>query len=139
MVLKVKVAQSCLTLCNPMYYTIHGILQARKLEWVAFPLTRGSFQPRDQTQVSHIIHLQCRRPQFESWFRKVHWRRDRLTTPIFLGFPCSSTGKESTCNTGDLSLIPGLGRSPEKGKGYPLQYSGLENSIYCIVHGVRRS
>ena len=95
MVLKVKVAQSCLTLCNPMYYTIHGILQARKLEWVAFPLTRGSFQPRDQTQVSHIIHLQCRRPQFESWFRKVPWRRDRLTTPIFLGFLCGSVGKES--------------------------------------------
>ena len=50
----VKVAQSCLTLCDPMDYTVHGILQARILEWVAFPITRGSFQPRDQTQVSHI-------------------------------------------------------------------------------------
>ena len=108
-------------------------------EWVAFPLIRGSFQPRDQIQVSHIIHLPCRRPQFGSWVRKVLWRRDRLTTPIFLGFPCSSTGKESTCNMGDLGLIPGLGRSPGEGKGYPLQYSGLENSMYCIVHGVRKS
>ena len=51
---KVKVAQSCLTRCDPMGYTVHGILQARMLEWVAFPLCRGSSQPRDQTQVSHI-------------------------------------------------------------------------------------
>ena len=50
----VKVAQSCLTLCDPMDYTVHGILQARTLEWVAFPSSRGSSQARDQTQVSHI-------------------------------------------------------------------------------------
>ena len=50
----VKVAQSCLTLCNPMDYTFHGILQARILEWVAFAFFRGSSQPRDRTQVSHI-------------------------------------------------------------------------------------
>ena len=56
------------------------------------------------------------------------WRRDRLPTPVFLGFPCGSAGKESTCNVGDLGSIPGLGRSPGEGKGYPLQYSGLENS-----------
>ena len=49
---KVKVAQSCPTLCDPMDYTVHGILQARILEWVAFPFSRGSSQPRDQTQVS---------------------------------------------------------------------------------------
>ena len=60
---------------------------------------------------------------------------DRLTTPVFLGFPCGSAVKESICNTGDLVSIPGLGRSPGEGKGYPLQYSGLENSIDCIVHG----
>ena len=52
------------------------------------------------------------------------------------GFPDSSVSQESTCNEGDLGLIPGLGRSPEEGKGYPLQYSGLENSMDCIVHGV---
>ena len=49
---KVKVAQSCPTLCDPMDYTIHGILQARILEWVAFPFSRGSSKPRDQTHVS---------------------------------------------------------------------------------------
>ena len=51
---KVKVAQSCPILCDPMDYTLHEILQARILEWVAFPFSRGSSQPRDQTQVSHI-------------------------------------------------------------------------------------
>ena len=56
-----------------------------------------------------------------------------------MGFPCSSAGKESPANAGDLCLIPGLGRSPGEGKGYPLQYSGLENSMDCIVHGVAKS
>ena len=50
---KVKAAQWCLTLCDSMDYTVHGILQARILEWVAFPFSRGSSQPRDQTQFSH--------------------------------------------------------------------------------------
>ena len=55
------------------------------------------------------------------------------------GFPDSSAGKESACNAGDLDSIPGLGRSPGEGKGYPLQYSGLENSMDCIVYGVAKS
>ena len=56
-----------------------------------------------------------------------------------MGFPQSSVGKESACNVGDLGSIPGLGRSPGEGKGYPLQYSGLENSMDCIVHRVAKS
>ena len=55
-----------------------------------------------------------------------------------MGFPGGSAGKESTCNVGGLGLIPGLGRSPGEGNGYPLQYSGLENSMDCIVHGVAK-
>jgi len=55
------------------------------------------------------------------------------------GSSCGSVGKESTCNARDLGSIPGLGRSPGEGKGYPLQYSGLENSMDCIVHGVAES
>ena len=51
---EVKVTQLCPTLCNPMGYAVYGILQARILEWVAFPFSRGSSQPRDQTQVSCI-------------------------------------------------------------------------------------
>ena len=69
------------------------------------------------------------KPRFDSWVGKIPWRRDRLLTPVFLGFPCGSVGKESVCNAGDLGLIPGLRGSPGEGKGYPLQYSGLENSI----------
>ena len=53
-ILKVKVTQSCPTLRDPMYYTVHGILERRILEWVTFPFSRGSSQPRDQTWVSHI-------------------------------------------------------------------------------------
>ena len=106
----------------------------------------------------------------------MHWRRDRLPTSVFLGFPvaqlvknlpvmretwvgslgwenplekgqathfsilglpCGSAGKESTCNVGDLGLILGLGRSPGKGKGYPLQYSSLENFMDCIAQSVQ--
>ena len=51
-------------------------------------------------------------------------------------FPCGSAGKESACNAADLGSIPGLGRPPGKGKGYPFQCSGLENSTYCTVHGI---
>ena len=59
------------------------------------------------------------------------------TLPVALvGFPDGSVGKESAHNEGDLGLIPGLGRSAGEGKDYPLQYSGLENSMDCIVHGV---
>ena len=56
-----------------------------------------------------------------------------------LGFPDSSVGKESTRNAGDPGSIPGLGRSPGEGLGYPLQYSDLENSMDCIVQGVTKS
>ena len=56
-----------------------------------------------------------------------------------LGFSDSSVGKESTCNAGDLGSVPRLGRSPGEGKGYPLKYSGLENSTDCIGHGVAKS
>ena len=68
----------------------------------------------------------------------IHWRRDRLPTPVFLGFPCGSAGKESACNTRDLGSIPGLGRSPGEGKGCPLQYSDRENSMDCTVIGLQR-
>ena len=56
-----------------------------------------------------------------------------------LGFPGGSDGRESACSVGHLGSIPGLGRSPGEGKGYPLHYSGLENSMDYIVHGVTKS
>ena len=55
----------------------------------------------------------------------------------FSGFLCGSAGKEPACNEGDLSLILGLGRSPGEGKGYLLQYSGLENSMDCMAMGLQ--
>ena len=58
---------------------------------------------------------------------------------VLMGFPGDSAGKESACNARDLSSIPGLGISPGEGKGYSLQYFGLENSMDCIVHGVAKS
>ena len=56
-----------------------------------------------------------------------------------MGFPGSSAGKELTCNAGGLGSISGFGRSPDERNSYPLQYSGLENSMDCIVHGVAKS
>ena len=91
--------------------------------------------------------LQCRRHRrhgFDPWVGKIHWRRDRLPTPVFLGFPCGSVGKESTCNAGEPGSIPGWGRSPEEGNDYPLQYACLENSMdrgawKATVQGCRES
>ena len=74
----------------------------------------------------------------QSLVGKIPWRRDRLPTPVFLGFPVGSAGKESACNAGDLGLIPGLGRSPGEGKGCPLRDSGLgvESSLVLLEEGV---
>ena len=69
------------------------------------------------------ICLQCGRPGFEPWFGMIPSRREEQSA-----LPGGSTGKESTCSAGDLGLISGLGRSPVEGDGYPLQYSGLQNS-----------
>ena len=74
------------------------------------------------------IHLQCRRPWFNSQVGKIPWRMAWQPIPVFLGFPGDSDGKESACNAGNLGSIPGLGRSPGEGHGNPLQYSCLENS-----------
>ena len=101
----------------------------RKRKWKDFP----------HSSVGKRICLQCRRPQFNSWVGKIPWTKDRLPTPVFLGFPCGSACKEFACNVGDLRSIPGLGRFPGEGKGSPLQYSGLENSVDCIIHGVAKS
>ena len=76
----------------------------------------------------------------EAWravVRGVTKRRTGLSNLTELN--CDSAGKESTCNVGDLGSIPGLGRSPGEGKGYPLQYSDLENSMDYTVHTVTKS
>ena len=124
-----KLLQSCLTLCDPMHRSppgsfVHGILQARTLEWVARPSSRESSQPRGWTDVSYLSLL--------------HWKAGSWVPP------CSSDGKESACNVGDLGLIPESGRSPRERNGNPLQYSCLENSKdrevwWARVHRVTKS
>ena len=73
----------------------------------------------------------------QSWTRLK--RLSSSSSSSSRGFPGGSAGKEFAHSVGDLGLIPGLGRSPGEGNGYPLQFSGLENSMDCIVHGVARS
>ena len=80
-----------------------------------------------EVKVAQLVkyRLECKRLGFNFWVRKNPWRKDRLPTPVFLGFPGGTEGKESTRNSGDLGLIPGLGRSPGGGHGNALQYSCL--------------
>ena len=99
---------------------------------------------RSQTKASLIAQLVKNLPAMQKSLVLFLSQEDPLekgwaTHSVFLGFPCGSADKESACNAGDLSLIPGLGRSPGEGKGYPLHYSGLENSMGCIVRGVAKS
>ena len=90
-----------------------GILQARKLGAVATPSLLQGISPNQGSNL-HLLHYQA-------------------------GFPGGSADKESSCKVGDLGSIPGLGRSLGEGNGYSLQYSGLENSMDCIVLGVAMS
>ena len=101
-----EVAQSYPTLCIHMDCSlpgssVHGIFQARVLQWLTISFSRGSSWPRDGTQVSHIAG-KC----FTIWVIRE-----------------APDGKESSCNTRDQDSIPGLGRSPGGGHGNPLQYS----------------
>ena len=95
-----------------------GLISFR-IDWFDLLAVQGTLQESSPT------------PQFKSI--------NSLANASNLGFPCCSAGKESTCNVGDLGLIPGLGRSAGEGNGYPLQYSVLENSMDCIVLGVAKS
>ena len=134
----------CSCLENPRdggawWAAVCGVTQSQTLlKWLS-SRTSGSFLAAQQVKNC----LQCRRPWFNSWVRKIPWKRDRPPTPVFLSFPSGSDGKEFDCNVGDLGLIPGLGRSPGGGHGNPLQYSCLENPhgqrSLAGVHGVATS
>ena len=161
MKVQVLVAQLCPTLCNLMDYSLPGssvheiMLQAMMLHFHFTSLTFVVIQIFLQCLMNllsnsgiedtfyYLIRIIFIFDGFpDSSIREestCNWRRDRLPTPVFLGFPGGSAGIEFTCNAGVLGSIPGLGRSPGEGKGYPLQYSGPENSMDCIVHGVAKS
>ena len=114
--------------CRQIFYQLSHKGSPRILEWVAYPFSSGSSLPRNQTGVSCTAG-----GFFTSWATRE--------TPLWVSLPFpadSSVGKESACNAGDQGLIPGLGRSAGEGIGYPLQYSGLENSMDCIDHGVAK-
>ena len=125
-------------------WTCHGSSELLKLEFTTIGLWSPIKNPQRKEGASLLAQSvknppASSRPWFNSWVRKIHWRSNRLPTPVFLGFLCGTAGKESAYNVGDLGLIPGLGRSPGEGNGYPLQYSGPENSMDYIVHGVEKS
>ena len=146
---KVWVTQSGLTLCNPMDCSppdssVHGTLQAKLLEWVAIPFSRGTSWPRDQTCVS------CVAGRFLT-ISKGGYKMPPLDLPLshplslrlrgFLGFPGDSVVKHPPANAGDTCLISGLGRPHGEGNGNPLQYSCLEilrdrGAWWATVHGV---
>ena len=138
-----KLIQSCPTLCDPIDgsppgSTIPGILQARTLVGCHFLLSCMEVKsesevaqscptlsdPMDCSLLGSTIHgiFQARVLEWVAIVVSAYW-----------GFPCGSAGGESACNVGDLGSIPGLGRSPGEGKGCPLQYSGLGNSMECLL------
>ena len=164
---EVTVAQSCLTLCesmdySPLGFSVHGILQARILEWVAVPFSSGSSKPRDQTQVSctagGLFTIWATRK--EGWVLKnwcfwivalektleipLDWKPSNTLSRFVMGFPLWLSGKESACNVGEMRLIPALGRFPGGGYGNLLQYSCLESPMgwgawRTTVHVVAKS
>ena len=113
--------------------TLQQIQHPGKVGYSEIPLNRtiqeqGFINAFEEGQVH--IHLDHPTPSSESLWCLPH---------LCMGFPGGSAGKESAYNEGNLGSIPGLGRSPGEGKGYSLQYSGLENSMDCIVDGVAKS
>ena len=117
----------------------HSSILAWRIPWTEKPgrlqsvgLQRVGHDWSYLAQASLVPQLEKNPPamqeaRFDSWVRKIPWRRRRLPTSVFLGFPGGLVGKEFACSAGDLGLIPVLGRCPGEGDGYPLQYSGLEN------------
>ena len=114
--------------------TVHGVTKSRRRlkqlatahgTWLSYKIILVSGV---QLGIHHFYRLY-----------PMYWRRDRLLTPVFLGFPGILVGKESACNMGYLGPIPGLGRFPGEGDSYPLQDSGLENSLDYIVHRIAKS
>ena len=124
-----SVTQLCPTLCDPIKLAI----SKKKFDNTLLASLYGNSH-------SHTLFISIQ--TLEEFLTKLSNKIDKDLTKLYkqlLGVPCGSAGKESACNTGDLGSVPELGRSPGEGKGYPLQYYGLENSMDCIVHGVTKS
>ena len=131
--------------CSPPGSSVHGIFQARTLEWVAIPFSRGPSQPRDSGVCSNLW-----RPLAHSHISPILLLHMVVSLCLLLMrksvtfdeefFPGGSEGKASACDAEDPGSIPGLGRSPGEGNGNPIQYSCLENPMdrgawWPTVHG----
>ena len=92
-------------------------------QWISFCLWISASVLSLNSSVVKESACHCTRPRFDFWVGKFPWRRDRLPTPVFLGFPGGSDDEESACNAGDASSIPGSGSSPGEGIDYPFRYS----------------
>ena len=126
----------------------HSSILAWRIPWTEEPLVLQSIESQ---RVSHdwrnLVHMHPHWFYYSNLIQLwVQCLESLLNFSIFislvwyyLGFPGGSAGKESTCNVGDLGSIPRLRRSPGEGKGYPLQYSVLQNSMDCTVLGVAKS
>ena len=156
------VTQSCPTLCSPMDCSligssVHGDSPGKNTGVGCHALLQGIFP----TQALNLSLPRCRKILYHLshqgspfllavllvfthvvWYSVIShiYINNCISNAAFshLGFPCGSTDKESACYVGDLCSIPGLRRSPGQGKGYPLQYPGLENTVDCIVHVVTK-
>ena len=113
--------------CNQLKSSHEKIHRSKSLQWINCKKKKRDGEGEQALKVEFKKHNHCVCILLGSWFK------------VFLGFPRGSAGKESTCNAGDLGSIPGVERSSGEGNGYPLQYSGLENSMDCIVHGIAKS
>ena len=98
--------------------------------WSKSILCKDGFLPNSRGQLPPVTQATLFLSPLSYLHAPDNWIEKNIS--VHLGFPCGSAGKESTCNAGDLGLIPGLGRPPGEENGYPLQYSGLENSMDCI-------
>ena len=147
--MKVKVLdiQFCQSLCDSLDYSlpgflVHEILQARVLEWVTIPFSRGSSLPRYQAQNSCLVGR-----FFTVWVTRgiyIYYTFVCVCVCVCIIFPGSSDGKESACNAEDWGSVPGLGRSPGGGNGNVLKYVCLENPMdrgawWAMVHRVTKS
>ena len=127
--------------------TVYNIeRETMKTHWIKEKKKKKHWSGRDiGSNESSFIYQLCYFMWVQLAFWKGQWKVSSTSVIIlmqtcgFMGFPSGSAGKESACNAGDLGSIPGLGRSPGEGKGYPVQDSGLENSMDCIDHGVAKS
>ena len=148
--------------CHPAGSSVHGVLQARILEWVAMPSSRGSSQPRDWTCLLKLLHWQVDTlPMCHNCTKYWAWNQDCVCvnhncTKFFivpskdlvlyiscaLGVLCmifsgGSDGKESVCNAGDSGLTSGSGRSSGEGNSHPPHYSCQENSMDRGTYGLQ--